>query len=158
MAPGSKKEPARIREGSMRAGIEQIVELTPLVKQLWPEHPAEELTKILEAYIGGAESAVFAEYRNGKPIGAALCCLRHDYVEGCETSPVGYLEGIFVCEAFRTQGVARTLCRECECWAKEKGCTEFASDCELTNTDSLHFHLSIGFMEENRIICFRKMI
>lgn len=25
--------------------------------------------------------------------GVALCALRHDYVEGCETSPVGYLEG-----------------------------------------------------------------
>ena len=41
-------------------------------------------------------------------------------------------------------------------WAKEKGCREFASDCELTNTDSLKFHLSLGFQEANRIICFTK--
>ena len=142
----------------MRAAIEQATELTPLVKQLWSEHPSEELTRILENYIGGTDSAVFAEHREGKPIGVALCCLRHDYVEGCDTSPVGYLEGIIVRDGYRAQGIARTLCRECESWAKEMGCTEFASDCELTNTDSLHFHLNIGFKEENRIICFKKTI
>ena len=45
---------------------------------------------------------------------------------------------------------------QCEQWAREKGCAEFASDCELTNTASLRFHLGVGFREENRIICFKK--
>ena len=48
--------------------------------------------------------------------------------------------------------------KPCENWAGEHGCTEFASDCELTNTTSLNFHLRLGFQEENRIICFKKMI
>jgi aminoglycoside 6'-N-acetyltransferase I len=39
---------------------------------------------------------------------------------------------------------------------KDKGCTEFASDCELDNKESLEFHKAIGFEEVNRIICFRK--
>ena len=30
-------------------------------------------------------------------------------------------------------------------WAKEKGCNEFASDCELINEDSLKFHMALGF-------------
>ena len=42
--------------------------------------------------------------------------------------------------------------------AGEMGCTEFASDCELDNTDSLRFHLHTGFEEANRIICFRKTL
>ena len=46
----------------------------------------------------------------------------------------------------------------CENWAKEKGCREFASDCELTNAQSLQFHLSVGFAEANRIICFTKKL
>ena len=95
---------------------------------------------------------------DGMPVGAALCALRHDYVEGCATSPVGYLEGVAVREAFRERGIARSLVSECEQWAREKGCTEFASDCELTNAASLRFHLSVGFSEENRIICFKKML
>ena len=101
-------------------------------------------------------SAVFAEKRDGSFIGVALCSLRHDYVEGCETSPVGYLEGVSVKEACRNKGVAKRLVEECENWAREKGCREFASDCELSNTASLNFHLQLGFREQNRIICFKK--
>ena len=44
----------------------------------------------------------------------------------------------------------------CEMWAKNMGCTEFASDCELDNTNSLKFHMAMGFCEANRIICFKK--
>lgn len=140
----------------MKATIEQILEIAPMVKELWPEHPVENLEKILNEYIIGEESAVFAQSIDGRIAGIALCCLRHDYVEGCESSPVGYLEGIYVQEKYRMQGIAKALCKECENWAKEMGCSEFASDCELTNTDSLRFHLGVGFREENRIICFRK--
>ncbi len=93
-----------------------------------------------------------------KYVGLALCSLRHDYVEGCDNSPVGYLEGIVVDMQFRKKGIANTQCKECEQWAKLNGCTEFASDCELDNTESLKFHLNIGFEEENRIICLKKLI
>lgn len=91
-------------------------------------------------------------------MGFAQCQLRRDYVEGTESSPVGYLEGIFVAEEYRHQGVARKLLAACEIWAKEQGCTEFASDCELANTASLRFHLNVGFQEANRIICFTKKL
>jgi aminoglycoside 6'-N-acetyltransferase I len=69
---------------------------------------------------------------------------------------VGYLEGIYVAENCRGRGYARELLAACEIWAKEKGCREFASDCELNNTQSLNFHLKLGFSEANRIICFTK--
>lgn len=143
----------------MKAGIEEAAALAPMVKKLWPEHSEESLQDILHAYAGSAESAVFRRYpAEGVPLGVALCCLRHDYVEGCETSPAGYLEGIYVEEHSRRSGIARALVSECEAWARSMGCSEFASDCELTNTDSLRFHLGIGFEEANRIICFRKTL
>ena len=90
--------------------------------------------------------------------GFAQCQLRYDYVEGTECSPVGYLEGIYVEENCRRKGLARALLAACENWARERGCREFASDCELTNTQSLRFHLSLGFEEANRIICFTKKL
>jgi len=68
------------------------------------------------------------------------------------------LEGIFVEEHFRHNGYAKELLLACQNWAKSKGCTEFASDCEITNTDSLAFHLSLDFEEANRIICFTKKL
>ncbi len=93
---------------------------------------------------------------DGKPIVFSQCQLRHDYVEGTGSSPVGYLEGIFVSEGYRARGYAAELLSECEKWAREKACTEFASDCELDNADSFRFHMALGFAEANRIICFRK--
>lgn len=59
---------------------------------------------------------------------------------------------------YRKSGFAAELLTECEKWAKEKGCTEFASDCELVNEGSLKFHMALGFEEANRITCFRKDI
>ncbi len=142
----------------MRADKGGAARLSPLVKVIWPEHTPEELTGIIEGYMGKEDSAVFAQEADGEYVGAALCCLRHDYVEGCDTSPVGYLEGVVVREGYRHRGIAGKLVSECEQWARDKGCTEFASDCELTNTASLGFHLGIGFTEENRIICFKKTL
>ena len=61
-------------------------------------------------------------------------------------------------EPYRKQGCAKQLLTCCEQWAKEKSCTEFASDCELYNEISRQFHLGAGFREANRIICFVKKI
>ena len=91
-------------------------------------------------------------------MGFAQCQRRRDYVEGTDSSPVGYLEGIFVREEYRRKGVAKALLAACEAWAKDMGCTEFASDCELTNYESYRFHLALGFLEAGRIICFTKQI
>ena len=41
---------------------------------------------------------------------------------------------------------------ECEKWAKDKKCSEFASDCELKNIDSLRFHMAMGFEEANHLM------
>ena len=100
----------------------------------------------------------FLAYVEDVPIGFAQCQLRHDYVEGTDSSTVGYLEGIYVADGYRKQGIARELLFACETWAKSKSCTEFASDCELENVQSLQFHLNVGFEEANRIICFTKKL
>lgn len=43
-------------------------------------------------------------------------------------------------------------------WGKEKGCSELASDCILSNQLSIDFHKGIGFEEANRLVCFIKSI
>ena len=68
---------------------------------------------------------VFLAYKEDSAIGFAQCQLRNDYVEGTSTSPVGYLEGLFVQKDFRHTGYGRLLVAHCEQWAKEKGCVEF---------------------------------
>ena len=140
----------------MRAEAKDAEYLSELVRIIWPEHSLDELTGIIKHYISSEDSAVFTKTVNGQYVGVALCCLRHDYVEGCETSPVGYLEGVSIHEAFRYRGIARKLVSECEQWAKGKGCKEFASDCELTNTESQAFHQAVGFKEANRLVAYVK--
>lgn len=119
---------------------------------------AQELEQELTELAGSEECAVFLSAAGDQPVGVAQCQLRHDYVEGTKSSPVGYLEGIFVLPEYRGQGRARALLAACQRWAGEKGCTEFASDCELDNSGSLAFHLKMGFAEANRIICFHKTL
>src|SRR5690625_5169476 len=110
----------------------------------------------MKQLISRSDSKVFLVYQDNEAIGFAQCQLRYDYVEGTSSSPVGYLDGIFVKEVFRKQGFAKQLVDTCERWAKNKGCREFASDCELENEESLSVHLKMGFSEVNRIICFKK--
>ncbi len=133
-------------------------DLAKLAIQMWSDTTLAELETSFAELISNENAACFMKYVEGKPVGFAQCQLRYDYVEGTETSPVGYLEGIFIQEEFRHQGFAKELLQACEKWAKDKKCTEFASDCELNNADSLKFHLAMGFDEVNRIICFRKDI
>lgn len=129
-----------------------------LAVQMWDSNTLEGLTEEFKEYLGQGEGVVFLVFEGKNAVGFAQCGLRHDYVEGTETSPVGYLEGIFVTEPCRNQGVARQLLDACQKWAVEQGCMEFASDCELTNEDSLRFHLGVGFSEVNRVICFVKKL
>ena len=132
--------------------------LVDLALALWLGHSRVELATEFAALLDAGDAAVFGWQEEGRWEAFAQCQLRRDYVEGCETSPVGYLEGIFVREPFRGRGVARALLTECQAWAKEQGCREFASDCELSNEDSLRFHLATGFEEAGRIICFTKRL
>ncbi len=130
--------------------------LAGLASLLWPSHSREELAAEFAQLLERGDSALFLATESGEAIGFAQAQLRRDYVEGTHSSPVGYLEGIFIREEHRGRGHARALLRACENWAEERGCTEFASDCELHNEASLSFHRKLGFSEANRIIFFTK--
>lgn len=141
-----------------KASFKDMETLSELMRELWPHHTKEELLEEVRGFVFEQGNAYFLDYEGDEAAGFAHASLRRDYVEGTDSSPVGYLEGIYVKESYRSRGIARALLRECELWAREKGCTEFASDCELTNAGSEAFHKRLGFEEANRIICFRKDI
>lgn len=132
--------------------------LAELAVQLWDGRSISELKHEFEQLAESADAACFIKYFDNKPVGFAQCQLRRDYVEGTSTSPVGYLEGIFVLKEYRNKGYAKELLSHCQKWAAYKNCTEFASDCEIDNEVGFQFHLAMGFEVANRIICFRKKI
>lgn len=142
----------------VKATSKDSLALAKMAIKMWSEHSLDELAKEFEETIDCEESAIFMLMVDNQAVGFAQCQLRHDYVEGTDTSPVGYLEGIFLEQEFRHRGHAKKLLAQCEEWAKNKGCTEFASDCESDNDESLKFHINMGFTEVNRIICFKKQL
>ena len=125
---------------------------------MWTENTVQDLIDEFSYLLSKEDAQFFLKYNQDILVGFAQCQLRYDYVEGTDTSPVGYLEGIFVKEEYRHKGYAKELISECEKWAKEKSCKEFASDCEIDNDSSLGFHMAMGFEEANRIICFTKKL
>lgn len=132
--------------------------IASLMMQLWPNHTQEEILRGIHEQLHSSQDEVFLAFVRGEPVGFAQCGLRHDYVEGTSSCPVGYLEGIFVKAQYRRRGIAGQLLSRCEDWAREKGCREFASDCELSNKESAVFHEKMGFSETNRIVCFTKKL
>ncbi|MCM1259497.1 MAG: GNAT family N-acetyltransferase [Prevotella sp.] len=141
-----------------QADRKDIEEITELASLLWENSNITELKEEFYHLITKDDGQIFLKYDGHIAVGFAQCQLRYDYVEGTKTSPVGYLEGIFVKENYRNRGYAKELLLACENWAKTKGCLEFASDCILENHSSLEFHLAMGFQEANRIICFAKTL
>lgn len=140
------------------ADISDIDLLANLANDLWKNNKLVDLINEFTELISDNEAFIVLKYIDSLPIGFAQCQIRNDYVEGTETTPVGYLEGIFIKPNFRKCGYAKQLLRECENWAMQKGCKEFASDCEIDNFTSFKFHLASGFNETNRIICFTKKL
>lgn len=80
------------------------------------------------------------------------------YAEGCDSSPVGYVEGWWVDADVRRQGVGRALVAAAEEWARAKGYTEMASDALLDNDVSHSSHRALGFEEVERLVTFRKSL
>ncbi len=87
---------------------------------LWPHHKREELEKKFRVYLKSDKYKHFlAQNKDGEYLGFINLSLRHDYVEGSSSSPVGYIEGIYVKPKYRKQGVAKKLVKQAENWAKK---------------------------------------
>ncbi len=93
---------------------------------------------------------------NGDACGLIEVSLRN-VVDGL-SSPVGYVEGIYVDPDHRGSGLARQLLEQAESWRRSKECTEIATDAELDNQDAQRFHERMGFKETYRIVEYRKKL
>lgn len=126
--------------------------------QLWPHADQESHLAEMERLLSlpDLHNQWIRYSESGLPEGFIETSLRHDYVNGANSSPVGFLEGIFVNPALRGRGIARELIETAMHWAKEQGCTEFLSDALLDNVQSHAMHAALGFEETERVVFFRK--
>lgn len=141
-----------------KADLKDLPLLTELVLERYSHYAADKTYYDLGMTMVSAESVFFLAFFEEKPVGYAQCQLRYDMVEGTETSPVGYLEGIYVKGEYRIRGHASRLMEACEKWAKEEGCIEFAGNCEVGDEEGHKFYTKLGFKEIKRIVCFAKFL
>ncbi|MBK9115900.1 MAG: GNAT family N-acetyltransferase [Betaproteobacteria bacterium] len=127
--------------------------------ELWP-HSGRDL-HLAEMAAQCADPARFVALvaRTGEgAVGLAEASVRHDYVNGTDTSPVAFLEGLYVAPAARRAGVARALVAAVAQWGRAAGCTELASDAAAGNTASHAVHGALGFAETERVVYFRRAL
>jgi len=126
---------------------------------LWPSdgHAAE-----IEEYFrtGGSPllTVVFVAERAGGGLAGFLELGLRPYAEGCESSPVPFIEGWYVDADARHSGIGRSLVRTAEEWARREGYREIASDVELENEGSLAAHRALGYDEVSRLVCLRRTL
>ena len=127
---------------------------------LWPDE-ADQLRDEAAGFLDRVEqgdAALFLAREGKEAVGFAEAAVRHDYVNGCETTPVAFLEGIYVSNAWRKRGIARLLVRAVEDWAAKSGLAELGSDALLDNESSHLMHKALGFTETERVVYFRKRL
>ncbi len=130
---------------------------------LWP-HEIEMEESADEIYAGRSMvKQVFVHAREGRATGPTLLggfieIGERAYAEGCETSPVAFIEGWFVDEDLRRSGVGKGLVVAAEQWARSKGYREMGSDLLIDNDESLRAHLALGYHEVERLIAMAKKL
>ena len=126
-------------------------------KGVWPEAPDDYLDYDMDDVLSSDNHAVLFALIEGTPRGMIEVHLRES-AEGCFSSPVGYIEAWFVDENLRGTGVAGALTQAAEDWAREKGCTDMASDTWLDNEASIRAHAKMGYYEAERLVHFVKQL
>ena len=123
---------------------------------LWPgsltEHDAETQRYFDER---NDRAVTFVAEVDGRLVGF-LELDQRKYAEGCESSPVPFIEGWYVAPEMRGQGVGRALVEAAEARARAEGYREIASDAGIDNADGIATHRALGYQEIQRVVCFRK--
>lgn len=123
---------------------------------LWTDGEREDLLEEMDAALANPLTPVFVVERADGKLGAFLEAGTRAFADGCWSRPVGYIEGWYVDEDLRRQGVGAMLVRAAEDWARSQGLKEMASDTWLDNDESIAAHLALGYEEAERLVHFSK--
>ena len=132
--------------------------LARLFVELWEDCDFEKELVYCKNMLHDTRKMCYLVKHDEQYIAFAYLSLRSEYVEGTASSPVVYLEGIYVQPAYQQQGIGRQLVALGAAWGKEMGCSEYASDTDTLNEQSIQFHKQLGFQEVERVVCFVKRI
>lgn len=123
---------------------------------LFPEHTPDELAPWMHEFRAREDGAVFIACRDDGTVCGFVEVASRPYADGCDTSPVGFIEAWFVDPDMRRTGVGRALLAAAEDWARARGYSEMASDALLDNIISHRAHEAAGYIEVERAVRYRK--
>jgi aminoglycoside 6'-N-acetyltransferase I len=129
-----------------------------LRSRLWPDGSEAEHLRYMADALARGHCVRLAYAPNESALGFIEASQRVDYVNGTSTSPVTFLEGLYVEPFARRKGVARALVAEVERWAAAQGCSELASDSLIDNVTAHAAHRALGFEETERVAYFRRTV
>jgi aminoglycoside 6'-N-acetyltransferase I len=131
-----------------------------LREALWPGSSRKEHLAEMSSFLASpSRYAQFIAYSAaGDPCGFVEASVRSDYVNGTHSSPVVFLEGLYVAPERRRNGFAKELVSAVAAWAQREGHSELASDALLDNELSHAVHRALGFGETERVVFFRKAL
>ena len=125
---------------------------------LWPEASAAEHLEGMADALRRGHYVRLAVSSGGVAMGFIEASKRADYVNGTSSSPVAFIEGLYVAPASRREGVARALVSSVEHWAASEHCRELASDSLIDNATAHAVHRALGFVETERVVYFCKAL
>src|SRR6476661_7669687 len=125
---------------------------------LFPEYSADDLAAGMRDARSRDDYEVFVAERPEGSLAGFVEVGTRPYTDGCDTSPVGYVEAWYVDPDLRRQGVGRALLAAAEKWARARGYSEIASDARLDNLVSHAAHRRAGYEEVDRVVQFRKVL
>lgn len=125
---------------------------------LFPGEPAEDLAKGMREFRTRSDAEVFVVERDDGSVAGFVEAGSRPYADGCDTSPVGYIEAWYVDDDVRRRGYGRALLAAAEEWARQRGYTEMASDALIQNETSHAAHRASGYEEVERHVVFRKLL
>ena len=127
-----------------------------LRKALWEDCPDEQQEREMDEILASDTEEVFLAERAGGGLCGMVEASIRSCADGCDSRPVGYVEGWYVDPDARRLGIGRALVASAESWARLKGCREMASDAHLWNGVSHQAHEALGFIETERLVHFKK--
>ena len=148
----------RIDENVVVASNNHIDYYTEMALDLWPESNKEELQESFQEIMASNRDKILFYCLGTEFVSFIHLSIRVDYVEGTESTPTGYIEGVYVKPEYRRKGYSTKLVEVGEQWLKKKGCKQIGSDIHLDNHVSYDFHIGLGFKESSRLIAFIKDI
>ena len=98
-----------------------------MYRQLFPNNSDDALIAEMERIFKSGKRSAYVALIDDLSVGFAEYALR-DYANGCHSQPVPFLEGIWIDEDYRGQGIAKSLVSYLEQKARMAGFREFGSD------------------------------